>query len=204
MKKFLLFLMLFIGTNIVFASEFEAVLNDQQVFFSTQGWSKEANIDNSRVLTKKSQEGIGAYSQYLYSNGDIAFTLATDKEFIYQNKLITVKDDTLSFCQIINNDDEFVEIPLSLPEVQEVFADAEMIRMSLFCEDGKIWIHKPLFKKKKFLLINDTNNYYSGLHSKSKLEQDELVKGLINIHRYGIFTLKHYGKHDGELKIYVR
>ena len=54
MKKFLLFLMLFIGTNIVFASEFEAVLNDQQVFFSTQGWSKEANIDNSQVLTKKS------------------------------------------------------------------------------------------------------------------------------------------------------
>ena len=35
MKKFLLFLMLFIGTNVVFASEFEAVLNDQQVFLSS-------------------------------------------------------------------------------------------------------------------------------------------------------------------------
>ena len=67
-----------------------------------------------------------------------------------------------------------------------------------------MWIHKPLFKNKKILLVNDTDRYFNKISCKSKNIQDSKIKGLITISRYGIFKFKHYGQRDGKLIFYIR
>ena len=67
-----------------------------------------------------------------------------------------------------------------------------------------MWLHKPLFKKKTILLVNDTDRYFHKITCKSKNIQDSEIKGLITIPRYGIIRFTHFGKHKGKLTFYIR
>jgi hypothetical protein len=98
----------------------------------------------------------------------------------------------------------FEQVPMEINEVQQLFPDVELFKVSNIDNDGKTWLHKPLFKNKTILLFNDTDRFFHKITCKSKKAQDVDIKGLITFSRYGIYRFKHFGKHKGELVFYIR
>ena len=209
MKKILIILFLILGCNFTFANEnpHNAVYDGTQVFHSNYEsiWSLiDINTNDKIVLIKTLKEGIGSCSTYNYPDNSLAFALATDFEIVKNGKLIIVDNNLLKYSKIIFNGESFEQIPLSDEEIKEAFPNAEIFKMSWIDSDNKVWLHKPLFKKRTLLLVNDTENFYHQISCKYKKVQDKEVKGLITINRYGIFRFKHFGARDGKLTFYIR
>lgn len=184
----------------------QEITNDTTVYYSEfmNAWSIENMAGDSLVLTKKLIEGTGSYSLYNYSDGSLAFALTTDCEFIKDDKLIIIDNNLLKYYKLVFNGNGFEQIELSLEEIEKIFPDTSILKISEIDPDNKMWIHKPLFKNKKILLVNDTDRYFHKISCKSKNIQDSKIKGLITISRYGIFKFKHYGQRDGKLIFYIR
>ena len=66
------------------ACDIEGLYNNYQAVYlpSTSSWSTGAMADDRIVLTKKTSEGSGNYSEYYYSNGKLAINLNSNFEFI--------------------------------------------------------------------------------------------------------------------------
>ena len=209
MKKILICLTLFLSFNSVFATEnpHNAVYNGDQVFHSNYDskWSLiDVNTNDKLVLTKELFDGTGSCSTYKNIDNSLAFALSTDFEIIKNGNLIVVDNNLLKYSKIIYNGETFELMPLCDEEIKQAFPDAEIYKMSWIDNDNKMWLHKPLLKKRKLLLVNDTDNFYHQFSCKYKNVQDPEIKGLITINRYGIFRFKHFGKRNGELTFYVR
>lgn len=209
MKKVLTILFLIIGCSFALANEntHNAVYNGAQIFHSNyeSAWSLiDVNTHDKIVLTKSLKEGTGSCSIYNYSDGSLAFALATDFEIVKNRKLIVVDNNLLKYSKIIYNGETFEQVPLSDDEIKQAFPDTEIFKLSWIDSDNKIWLHKPLFKKRTLLLVNDTENFYHQISCKYKNVQDPEIRGLITINRYGIFRFKHFGARDGELTFYIR
>lgn len=185
---------------VLYENIYQAVYNPE-----TNLWSKEASLEESEIiLTKKTIEGASTYSQLFYSDERLALTITSDFDFIKDGRFVGVDNNNLKFNEIIYNGDTFEEVPLSLLEIQKLFPDIELLRLSQIDADHKMWIHKPLFKKKEFLIVNDSDKSYYKLAPKMKLLQKFEIKGLITIPTYGFYTFTHFGEYKGKIRIYVR
>lgn len=216
MKKFLLILLslflmnfsfVFAEENIEKINEYDAIHNIYQAVYNpeTNIWTADKVVDEENIiLTKKTIEGASAYSQLFYPDERLALTLTTDFEFIKDGRFIGIDNNNLKFYEVIYNGDYFEEVPLSLLEIQKLFPDTEILRLSQIDADHKMWIHKPLFKKKEFLIVNDSDKSYFKLTPKMKLLQKSEIKGLIIIPTYGFYTFTHFGEYKGKIRIYVR
>lgn len=209
MKKILICLTLFLSFNSVFATEnpHNAVYNGDQIFHSNYDskWSLiDVNTNDKLVLTKELLDGTGSCSTYKNIDNSLAFALSTDFEIIKNGNLIIVDNNLLKYSKIVYDGERFIQEPLSDEELEQAFPDAEIYKMSWIDSDNKMWLHKPLFKKRTLLLVNDTDNFYHQFSCKYKNVQDPEIKGLITINRYGIFRFKHFGKRNGELTFYIR
>ena len=207
MKKFLTCLLMLISINIAFAEEnYKIIENQEQIYYSPIDniWSLSKSTDSDLLVNKELIEGNGSYSLYKYSDGSIAFALATDCEIISNGKLVVVDNNLLKFSQIIYYDNKFEQIPISEEEIKNVFFNIEILKISQIDTDNKTWLHKPFRKNKTILLLNDTNKFFHQINCKSKNAQNENIKGLITFSRYGIFTFKHFGERNGKLIFYIR
>ena len=206
---FTFFILILISTCNVFAIDFdfEQIDDNKQIFYNQieNTWNTASNDnENELILTKKLYDGAGSYSQYLNSDEDIVFTLRTNFEFIKDGELFAINNEELKYYKIIFNGENFIEVPLDHEEVQILFPEVEIVRLSLIDDDNKIWIHKPFLQEKNILFINDSNKYYHKLTPKCTKAQHPEIKALVTISRYGIYRFKHYGQRDGKLTIYVR
>lgn len=206
MKKLLLLAVLFLGVQAAFAIDFDSVKdNTQAVYFTqTKTWSTGGMSDDRIVLTKKMSPGSGGYSEYYFSDGKVALPLTSNFEFIFDGRLIAVNNADLKYNEIVFEDDKFIEKSLSQEEVQKIFPDAEIIRISQF-KNGKIKVKKGWFKEKTFLLFNDTDlNFYKYSYKPDESIKNPYVTGLITVKKTGKITFSHYGDKEGMLKIYVK
>ena len=208
MKKVFVVLLLFLLCNIVFAEEaiYDFVHNGETVFYDldTRTWSKTSSSDNSIVLVKKIDDGEGSCSVYNNEQGKLVFALSTNLEFIINREFIIVDNNLLKYSKLVYEDERFMEVNLTEDELKEIFKDYEIFKLSQIAEDDKIWIHKPLFKKKYLLLLNDTDRFYHSISIKNKNVQHDIIKGLVTISNYGRYCFNHFGKRDGKLILYVR
>lgn len=209
MKKVLIIsLFLLMGCNLVLANPnpYDVIYNEYQAIYtpSENSWSAGGIADDSIILTKELVEGAGSYSKYTYNDGTLAFALSTNCEIIKDGKFIVVDNNLLKFSKVIYDGSSFEQIPMSEEEVSQIFDKVELFKISSIDKDNKTWIHKPLFKKKTILLYNDTDRFFHQITCKTKKVQDENIKGLITISRYGIFRFNHFGEHKGKLIFYVR
>lgn len=208
MKKifFLLATLFSINTSFALSEDYHVLQNDALAFYSpsTNTWSVEQVYDDSLVLNKKLFEGTGAYSVYNYSDGSLAFALATGDEFIYDGKFIIVDNNLLKFSKLVYNSGSFNEEILNEEEIQSIFPDVEIIKVSWFDEDNMMWLHKPFKKNKTILLLNDTDRFFHRFECKSKNSQDTDVKNLITFSRYGMYKFKHFGERNGRIVFLIR
>lgn len=207
MKRFIL-LLFFLGCSSVFAdiNPEDVVQHNATIIYNPiqASWSTEPLDEHSVSYTKNLIEGVGSYSIYNNSDGSLAFALATDCEIVKDGKLIIVDNNLLKYSKLIYEDNAFQQIPLTDIEVSELFPQADIIKVSSIDDDEKMWLHKPFYKKRTILLVNDTEKYFHKISTKSKNVQDENIKGLITFNRYGYFKFKHYGKRNGKLIFYIR
>ena len=208
MKKVLLSLLLFSFSSTVFADDntFNLIKNEDKVFYSQENsiWLKEPETKNEQILTKTLFEGAGSYSIYNKEDGSLAFALATDCELINNGKLIIVDNNILKYYKLEYNDRSIEQIELTDEEIQEVFPEAEIFKLSQIESDNKIWLHKPFRKERTLILVNDTDKFFHGINCKSKNVQNPEIKGLIKISRYGIIRFTHFGEYKGSLTFYIR
>ena len=208
MKKVLLSLLLFSFSSTVFADNntLNLIKNEDKVFYSQENsiWLKEPETNNEQILTKTLFEGAGSYSIYNKEDGSLAFALATDCELINNGKLIIVDNNILKYYKLDYTDGSIEQIELTDEEIQGVFPEAEIFKLSQIESDNKIWLHKPFRKERTLILVNDTDKFFHGINCKSKNVQNPEIKGLIKISRYGIIRFTHFGEYKGNLTFYIR
>ncbi len=195
----------FIGLQMAQAYEFDSIKDKEQAVYHTEQkiWNRDGKADDSIILTKKTSSGTGGYSQYYYSDGKIAVPLSSNFEFLYNGRLITVNNADLEFNEIAYSHGIFMEKPLSVEDVQKIFPDAEIVKISQF-KDGKIKIKKGWFKQKTLLLYNDTDlTFYKYSYSPDNIIKNPYVTGLITLKKRGKITFSHYGDKEDMLTIYV-
>lgn len=208
MKKILIAFLFFTICNPIFANEnkHNAIYDGAQIIYcpSESIWTTNECSDDKIILNKKLIEGAGSYSLYTNNDDSLAFALATNFEMISNGNLIIVDNNLLKYYKMIYNNGSYEQIPLTIDEIQSVFPEIEIFKISQLESDNKVWLHKPLGKKKVLLLVNDTEKCFHKINTKSKNVQDNEIKGLISFNRYGIFRFKHFGEYKGQLTFYIR
>lgn len=188
-------LALTLGFMPVFADNIEPVGVNTQVTYSPEAnvWNNGSMSEDRIVLTRKVVDGTGSYSQYLYNDGKEAFTLGSNYEFLCSGKLIAVHNAELKFFEVIYKDSDFSETSLDIDEVQKLFPDAKILRISQF-KDGMMVVKKPLFEKAKYLLLNDTDEYFHKYSFKPSKVKQTPIAGLIETSKSGKITFSHYNQ----------
>lgn len=205
MKRGLLILaILLLSTPVVNAESFDGIYDKYQAVYipSTKVWTTGSMAGDRIVLKKKTSTGTGSYSEYYYNNGKQAIALSSNFEFIKDGRLITVNNANLKYGELIYQKGKFIEKPLSFGELQKIFPDTEIIKISQF-QDGKLKIKKGWFNKKTILLLNDTKEYFHKYSFKPSNVKETDVTGLVTLKRIGIVTFSHYGEDNNKLIIYV-
>ena len=211
MKKILtglfgiILLICFLG--IANACDIEGLYDNYQAVYlpSTNTWATAGMADDRIVLTKKTTEGSGSYSQYYLGDGKLAAALKSNFEFIKDGKLIGVDNAGLKYYKINydNKTKKFEETPLCEKSLQELFPKAEIIKISQF-KNNEITVKKQLFKDKKILLVNDTDKYFHKYSYSPKNVQKTDIKGLIKISHFGKVKFSLYGDKETMLTIKVK
>ena len=208
MKKILLTFLVLVNCAFVLANEnpHNILYDNAQVIYNPveSSWATDKVSEDGITLTKKLISGDGGYSLYNKEDGSLAFALNTECEIIKDGNLIIVDNNLLKYSKLVFDGERHFLEPLSDEEIQNLFPDAEIFKISAIDSDNKMWIHKPFMKKRTFILVNDTDRYFHRLSCASKNVQDSEIKGLITISRYGIYRFTHFGERNGKITFYIR
>ena len=164
MKNFLLFLSLLTLSGNCFAQtiNYTNIPVSSVVYYNpdTETWGKTCT-GNCITFTKSLTTGNNTFSEYC--TNELKYDPNSTKEFLYKGDLIGYNQNTLKFHRLYFEDGELKTEKLNEKELQELFPDCKIIRVSHF-DKNTMKIKRPLFKDQKFLIMNDTNkmfyNYY--------------------------------------------
>lgn len=160
-------------------------------------WTTKVERKDSDYFIKFISDGTGSYSEFYRSSGEFAFTTGCQYEFIFNGRLIGYSNQDLKFYDFTLNDGEFLKRELSEDEVQELFPDYKIVKISEFSPNTnslKIKKDKHVFK---VLLLNDTDKnfyHYSFTSGNAKFKTYPL-SGLIDINKKGMIQFSHFGEH---------
>ena len=111
----------------------------------------------------------------------------------------------MKFYKYVYENNKFVAKELNVDEIQELYPDYSIIRVSDF-KNNEITIYKKIFSKKNILLLNDTNQSFYKYNYKPASVCPEYIKPFIRLSHAGKIVFSHYGddtKESPALKIYV-
>lgn len=207
MKKFL-GLMLICLTATLTTYAYDGIYENSTVIYNptTKHFSTKGDAPSRIVLTKKTSSGTGSYSEYYAPNGKLVLMTGGNFEFINDGQLISVHNAELKFFKIAFEEGEYKEFELNEDEVQKLFPDAKIVKISDFI-DNKYTLNKTFLKKKKVLILNDTTQNFYKYSWNCKSCADKEITGLLTV-RYPL-TLKfsHFNDNSKDfpaLKIFVK
>lgn len=190
MRRFfyLIFILIFASNIEAYSIEYEGIYDNNQVVYSPSSvfWSEGAVSKDSITLVKHTADTIEKSSNYKFECGEVK--LNSNFEFLFSGRLIGVDNDNLKFYELIYKDNAFVESPLSYEQVQEIFADTDVIKISDFSKGTYNIINHA--DEKEILIFNDTEetfDNYSIMPEKSAFNKD--IKANIKIPRRGKITI---------------
>ena len=164
MKKVLVFLTMLLLSGYCYAEpvDFKDIPVNASVYYNpeTETWGSSCP-DKCIKFTRSLTDGSNKFSVYI-TNG-LEYDPNSTREFFYNGDLIGYNHNTLKFHRLYFEDGALKTEKLNEKELQEMFPDCKIIRVSNFY-DNTMKIKRPLFKDQKFLIMNDTNtmfyNYY--------------------------------------------
>lgn len=205
MKKiFLTLLILFSVTLNTYSFDF--VENNVYYNLQTLKWSSQRTTAKDIKLFYKLYPTSGGYSEYYNNKGKLAIGPFSNKEFIYNGNLIGIDNGNLKLICYYYDNGFFRNKELDTATVNNLFPNAEIIKISQF-QNNSITLYKKPFEQKQYLIINDTNNNYYKYQFKPANISNENVNGLITVNKFGKITFSHYGDDNDfypALKIHIK
>lgn len=187
MKKFIKFLIVYIlcyGLS-SYAFEYNGVYDTQKIIYSPSAlmWSQTSSGKNDISFIKNTSSG--NYSHYVSNCAEVG--LNSNFEFIYDGRLIGVDNSNLKYYEIEYQNNELIQQLLSYEQIQEIFSDIDVIKLSDFKRGTYTIINHS--ENKMILLFNDTEDCFDKYFitpEKSIACKD--IKGLIKLPRRGKIT----------------
>lgn len=209
-KKILFIVFLFLIQNVVTADtlerlEYKNIDNNSKIYFNGTEWKTKFNKNISGYFVKKIPEGVAGYSEFYSSDDKFLFSTATQYEFVKDGSLFGYSNYDLKFYEFKFGNDLLTQRELTFEEVQELFPDYKVIRISDFSNKTNCLKIKKKKRNLKLILLNDTDRYYynySFTTNNSKLKKYQLL-GVLNISRKGMIQFSAFGENTKEKPWYV-
>lgn len=205
MKKIFLTLLILFSVTLN-AYSFDFVENNVYYNLQTLKWSTQRTTAKDIKLFYKLYPTSGGYSEYYNNKGKLAIGPFSNKEFIYNGNLIGIDNGNLKLICYYYDNGFFRNKELDTATVNNLFPNAEIIKISQF-QNNSITLYKKPFEQKQYLIINDTNNNYYKYQFKPANISNENVNGLITVNKFGKITFSHYGDDNDfypALKIHIK
>ncbi len=205
MKKIFLTLLILFSVTLN-AYSFDFVENNVYYNLQTLKWSSQRTTAKDIKLFYKLYPTSGGYSEYYNNKGKLAIGPFSNKEFIYNGNLIGIDNGNLKLICYYYDNGFFRNKELDTATVNNLFPNAEIIKISQF-QNNSITLYKKTFEQKQYLIINDTNNNYYKYQFKPANISNENVNGLITVNKFGKITFSHYGDDNDfypALKIHIK
>ena len=156
-------------------------------------WSLKKNGDDYYVKTIS--VGSGSYSEFLNPDESFAFSTDCNYEFIYKGDLIGYSNQDLKFYDFAIIDGELTKRELTQDEVQSLFPDYKIIKISEFSPNTNSLKLKKHGHPQKTIILNDTDKtfyHYTFTSGNSKFQTYPLA-GFIDISKKGMIQFSHFG-----------
>ncbi len=205
MKKIFLTLLILFSVTLN-AYSFDFVESNVYYNLQTLKWSSQRTTAKDIKLFYKLYPTSGGYSEYYNNKGKLAIGPFSNKEFIYNGNLIGIDNGNLKLICYYYDNGFFRNKELDTATVNNLFPNAEIIKISQF-QNNSITLYKKTFEQKQYLIINDTNNNYYKYQFKPANISNENVNGLITVNKFGKITFSHYGDDNDfypALKIHIK
>ena len=205
MKKIFLTLLILFSVTLN-AYSFDFVENNVYYNLQTLKWSSQRTTAKDIKLFYKLYPTSGGYSEYYNNKGKLAIGPFSNKEFIYNGNLIGIDNGNLKLICYYYDNGFFRNKELDTATVNNLFPNAEIIKISQF-QNNSITLYKKPLEQKQYLNINDTNNNYYKYQFKPANISNENVNGLITVNKFGKITFSHYGDDNDfypALKIHIK
>lgn len=173
---------------------------EQKIKIEHDCWTTKVPRRDSFYFIKFISDGSGNYSEFFVSDGQYAFSTGTQYEFIYKGDLIGYSNHDLKFYSFFQTGRGIERRELSKEEVQELFPDYKIIKISEFSQHTNSLKIKKNVAPLKLILLNDTDKYfyhYSFSSGNSKFEKYPLT-GFLNIKKKGMIQFSHFGDNTKE------
>lgn len=198
---------LFMSFTLLNAYSYDYIKENQKIYYNPQNgsWATEGQTSEDLLLINKSFIGSGGFQEYYLWDGELAIGPETNVGFISRGKFIAINSQDLKFFKYTYKNNKFTPIPLNEDEIQKLYPEYQIIKISEF-ENNTITLNKYFFSKKKVLLLNDTDQSFYKYTYKPKVNPS-FVKPFIEISHAGKIVFSHYGDDTPEspaLKIFVK
>ncbi len=135
-------------------------------------------------------------SEYLYFDETLAFLTNCNYEFLKGNDLIGYSNSDLKFYDFAFLNGELTKKELTEEEVQKLFPDFKIIKISEFSPNTNSLKIKKHARNEKIIILNDTDRTfanYSFSSGNAKFNAYELA-GFINVTKKGMIQFSHFGE----------
>ena len=193
MKKIICLLLVLLFSAIqIYAANYKSCGKEIYYTPETNKWSCKQQTKNDIHLTNRGFIGSGGFSEYIYQNGKLAIGPETNIEFIVNGELYGINSHDLKFIKYYYNNGEIKSKILRENEVQELYPDYEIVKISQF-KNNEITINKKIFTKKKIILLNDTPNSFYKYSYKPASTNKCNIRTFITLSHPGKIIFSHYG-----------
>lgn len=205
-NKLLAIILIFLTQTLLKACAYEPIYNNTMVTYSpaTKTFSTKTMSPSKIALTKKISESNDGHSEYYAKNGSVVFKSGGDFEFIENGKLISVHNDEFKYFEVVYDYGYgYKEIELKPDKLQKLFPDAEIVKISQI-SDGKLELYKKYFRKKSFLLYNDTDKTFPNCKFSAKRFKKSDIKGYFKINYPEVIKVTTSGDNSNSFSIIIK
>lgn len=190
------------------ASAYNYITEKQTIFYNPQKsiWTLMPETEDDIQITNKSFIGSGGFCEYYYQDGKLAIGPEINIGFVNDGEFIGINSQELKFYKYKYQDKKFVSELLTQEEIQKLYPEYKIIKVSEF-KNNEITINKKFFEKINVLLLNDTEQSFYKYSYKPASVNPEYIKPFIHISHPGKIIFSHYGNDTKEtpaLKIIVK
>ena len=202
MKKFLLsFLMLSTLTLCVRAGEFNSIQyknlkNKSRITYNAEldSWSGKIDKKSNNYFIKTSVDGFS--SEFVKPDETFAFSTDCSYEFLNGKDFIGYSNSDLKFYDFAYIDEELTKRELTEEEVQMLFPDFRIIKISDFSPNTNSLKIKKHGLKENIIILNDTEktfDNYAFTSGNAKFKTYPLA-GFIEVTKKGMIQFSHFGE----------
>ena len=185
--------------------KYKNIENNSRISANNSFWSLKINKKDRKYFIKKEATEDSNYSTFYSADGELLFSTGTQYEFIHKNCLIGYSNFDLKFYEFELKNDFLSRRELSYDEIQDLFPEYKIIKMSDFSANTNSIKIKKKSRKLKLILLNDTDRYFYNYSftSRDSHFKEYSLKGFLNITKKGMIQFAKFGENTKNSPWYI-